>query len=174
MTVMRSAISYLKFWEKGTDMPGVADAERRTKSAQEQKGRKLDRENLMQLLAEGRLHEADAHQVEQIKLALELSEMLGVKQESAPGLDEEKLAAALRVAVADVVAAIPTGFSGGSAGSSSADTSRPGMKHTSLTSITHKESGLDVVGGDKLATESEGEEGAAEKLARLRELKGNK
>ena len=156
-------------------MPGVADAERRTKSAQEQKGRKKDREHLMQLLAEGRLHEADAHQVEQIKLALELSEMLGVKQESAPGLDEEKLAAALRVAVADVVAAMPTGFSGGgSTGSSVSDPARPSMKHTSLTSITHKDSGLDVVGGDKLATESESEEGAAEKLARLRALKGTK
>lgn len=155
-------------------MPGVADAERRTKGAQEQKVRKKDREHLMQLLAEGRIHEADAQQVEQIKLALELSEMLGVKQEASPGMDEEKLAAALRTAVADVVAAMPTGYSGGSASSPSSDPSRPGMKHTSLTSITHKESGLDVVGGDKLATESEGEEGAAEKLARLRELKGNK
>lgn len=154
-------------------MPGVADAERRTRNAQEQKGRKQDRDQLMQLLAEGRLHEADAHQVEQIKLALELSEMLGVKQEAAPGMDEEKLAAALRTALAEVIAAMPTGYSG-SAGSSPSDVSRPGMKHTSLTSITHKESGLDVIGGDSLATESEGEEGAAEKLARLKELKGNK
>lgn len=154
-------------------MPGVADAERRTKALQDQKGRKRDRESLKQLLAEGRLHEADDYQLEQIKLALELSEMLGIKQEVAPGFDEEKLAAALRTAVADVVAAIPTGMTGPT-GSATLDPARPKMGHTNMTSISHKEPGLDVQGADNLATESEGDETAAAKLARLRELKGTR
>lgn len=156
-------------------MPGVADAERRTRALQSQKDRKRDKETLKQLIADGRLHEADAHQLEEIKLALELSEMLGVKQESAPtGFDEEKLAAALKVAVADVVAAMPTGGGTGSSGSSAVDPARPQMGHSNMTSISHKESELEVKGGDNLATESEGDETAAAKLARLRELKGTK
>jgi hypothetical protein len=153
-------------------MPGVADAERRTKSAQKQKGRKQDRDALMQLLKEGRLHEADAEQVEQIKLALELSEILGPKQEAAAGLDAEMLAAALRGAVAEVVQAMPKAT--GPTGSAVSDPARPKMGHNSMTSISHKDSGLDVQGADNLSTESEGDEDAAEKLRRLKELKGTK
>ena len=153
-------------------MPGVADAERRTRATQKQQGRKRDRDTLLNLLAEGRIHEADEHQLEQIKLALELSELMGVKQESGPALDEAKLVEALRVAMADVVANMPR--AAGPAGSSVDDPSRPKMGHNSMTSISHKDSGLDVQGAENLTQETEGEDDAAEKLRRLKELKGTK
>jgi hypothetical protein len=172
MKRLRSAISYLKFWGKGTDMPGVADAERKTRALQKQRGRKRDRETLMDLLSEGRLHEADEHQLEQIKLALELSELMGVKQESGPALDEDKLVAAMRAALVEVVANMPKAV--GPTGSSVSDPARPKMGHNSMTSISHKDSGLDIEGAENLTQESEGDEDAAEKLRRLKELKGTK
>ena len=153
-------------------MPGVADAERRTRATQKQQGRKRDRETLMNLLAEGRLHEADEHQLEQIKLALELSELMGVKQDAPAGLDEEALVSAVRAAMAEVVANMPR--AGGPTGSSVSDPARPKMGHNSMTSISHKDSGLDVQGAENLTQETEGDEDAAEKLRRLRELKGTK
>jgi len=154
-------------------MPGVADAERKTKAVQKQQGRKRDRETLMSLLAEGRLHEADEHQLEQIKLALELSELMGAKQEPGQSIDEEKLVSAVRAAMAEVVSNMPVG-TGGVTGSSVSDPARPKMGHNSMTSISHKDSGLDVQGAENLTQETEGDEDAAEKLRRLRELKGSK
>ena len=153
-------------------MPGVADAERKTRDLQKQRGRKRDRETLMSLLAEGRLHEADEHQLEQIKLALELSEMMGVKPESGPALDEEKLVSAVRAAMAEVVSNMPQAV--GPTGSSVSDPARPKMGHNSMTSISHKDSGLDVQGAENLTQETEGDEDAAAKLRRLKELKGTK
>lgn len=153
-------------------MPGVADAERKTRAVQKQQGRKRDRESLMNLLAEGRLHEADEHQLEQIKLALELSEIMGAKQEPGQAIDEEKLVSAVRSAMAEVVAAMPTAV--GPTGSSVSDPARPKMGHNSMTSISHKDSGLDVQGAENLTQEAEGDEDAAEKLRRLKELKGTK
>lgn len=153
-------------------MPGVADAERRTRASQKQQGRKRDRETLLNLLAEGRIHEADEHQLEQIKLALELSELMGVRQDAGPALDEDKLVDAMRAAMAEVVANMPRGV--GDAGSSVSDPLRPKMGHNSMTSISHKDSGLDVQGAENLAQETEGEDDGAEKLRRLKELKGTK
>ncbi len=156
-------------------MPGVAEAERRTRAAQKQQGRKRDRETLLNLLAEGRIHEADEHQLEQIKLALELSELMGVRQESGPALDEDvaqKIVAALRDAMAEAVANMPKGV--GPTGSSVSDPARPKMGHNSMTSISHKDPGFDVQGAENLTQETEGDEDAAEKLKRLRELKGTK
>lgn len=157
-------------------MPSVADAERRTKATQEQRGRKEDRENLLRLVSEGRLHEADGHQLEQIKLALELSELLGTtKQEPTPIIDAETLTAALRGAVADVMAGMPTVSNVGvPTGSHAPDPARPKMKHTSLASITHKDSELSVNHGDTLVQENKGNEDTAEKLRRLKKLKGSK
>lgn len=153
-------------------MPGVADAERKTRASQKQQGRRRERENLMSLLAEGRLHEADEHQVEQIKLALELSELMGAKQEPGQAIDEEKLVSAVRAAMAEVVSNMPVGT--GPTGSSVSDPARPKMGHNSMTSISHKDSGLDVQGAENLTQEAEGDEDAAEKLRRLKELKGTK
>ena len=113
-----------------------------------------------------------AEQVEQIKLALELSEILGPKQEATAGLDAETLAAALRSAVAEVVQSMPKAT--GPSGSAVSDPARPKMGHNSMTSIAHKDSGLEVQGAENLSTETEGDEDAAEKLRRLKELKGTK
>ncbi len=174
MARMRSMLSYLRFWKGDKNVPGVADVERRTKAAQEQKTRKSERDNLLVLIAEGRLHEADAAQIEQIKLALELGELLNHEPQST-GIDADQLAAALKGVVTDLVAAMPKVIhTSGSGGGSVEDTSRPGMKHTSLSSITHKDSEINISHGDALTVEKEGDEDAGEKLKRLREIKGSK
>ena len=169
---LRSMINYLTFWKGDNNMPGVADAERRTKNNQEHQGRKRDRESLLQLVTDGRLHEADAHQLEQIKLALELSELMGAKQEAGKEIDEEKLVSAIRLAMVEIVGAMPKSV--GPTSSAVSDPARPKMGHTSSTTIAHKDSGLDVKGADNLTQDSEGDEDAAEKLRRLKELKGTK
>jgi len=169
----RGVINFLTFWKGDKTVPGVADAERRTRAAQEQRGRKYNRENLLKLIKEGRLHEADAEQVEQIKLALELNELLGRPAES-NGIDADTLAIALKEALTEVVSSISNSSGGGVGTGLVKPTSRPGMKHTSLTSIAHKDSEVSISHGDTLAEESEGEEDAAAKLRRLREIKGSK
>ena len=151
-------------------MPGVADAERRTKAVQEQRSRKQGREDLLRLIAEGRLHEADSHQLETIKLALELNGLINDKQDIPQGIDPSVLTEALRGAVAAVVAGMPT--ASGPTNSHASDPARPQMKHTALTSISHKDSGLDISHGDALAEESAGDDDAGDKLRRLKEIRG--
>jgi hypothetical protein len=157
-------------------VPGVADAERRTQLAQDQRKRKKEREDLLRLVAEGRIHEVDEHQLELIKLALELGNMMDNKGSvDTGGIDLVTLQAALRGAVAEVVSSIPTpGHMAGPTGSHASDPARPKMKHTSLTSISHEESDLNISHSDTLAEEKESEEDAAAKLKRLKELKGSK
>jgi hypothetical protein len=145
-------------------MPGVADVERRTRASQEQRDRQNDRDTLLRLIAEGRLHEADAQQLEQIKLALELSDILG-KNGASKELDVDAIAASLKDAITDAVASMPTRVSAG------VDPTRPEMMHTNLTSISHKKSDLSISHGDTLTTEKEGDEDAVAKLKRLKEIK---
>ena len=52
-------------------MPGVADSIRRTGLAQEQKSRQRDMEELLGMVRDGRLHEADSRQLETLKLHLQ-------------------------------------------------------------------------------------------------------
>lgn len=156
-------------------MPGVADAERRTKARQDKRDRDREREELIQLVQEGRLHEADERQLETIKLALELNQVLGSQQPQAASVDTEALADAIRGAMADVVANLPAAANtGGTTGSSVADPARPAMRHVDLTTIKHGDSGVDISHGDTLTQDKEGDEDSAEKLRRLRELRGKK
>jgi hypothetical protein len=169
-----SVINFLRSWKGDRNMPGVADAERRTKDIQNYVGRQQDREELLRLVSEGRLHEADSYQLETIKLALELKDVLTDKP-AAAGIDPETLQAALRGAVAEVVSKIPTAVNtGGPTSSSAADPARPKMKHTTLTTIEHKDSGMDISHGDSLAEEKEGAEDSTKKLKRLKKIKGSK
>lgn len=156
-------------------MPGVADAERRTRARQNKIDRDRDREELIRLVQEGRLHEADERQLETIKLALELNQVLGNQQPQAASVDTEALADAIRGAMADVVAKLPTVSStGGTTSSKVSGPDRPGMRHVDLTIIKHGDSGVDISHSDTLTQDKESDEDSAEKLRRLRELRGKK
>lgn len=156
-------------------MPGVADAERRTRATQEQQNRNKEREELLRLVSEGRLHEADAHQLETIKLALELNQVLSSQRPQQAAVDTDALAAAIREAMVDVVSKLPTvSNTSGTTGSGVSDPARPKMRHVDLTSIQHGESGITISHDDTLAQDKESDEDAAEKLRRLRELKAQK
>ena len=102
-------------------------------------------------MADGRIHEADAEQLEQIKLALELSELLGSNKLETSGIDADQLANALKGVVTDLVAAMPkvVHTPGLGEGWPPSGPARPSMKHTNLTSIAHKDSDLSISQGDK-------------------------
>ena len=51
-------------------MPGVADVERRTALSRERAARQVERKELLRMVREGRIHEADERQLETIKLTL--------------------------------------------------------------------------------------------------------
>lgn len=154
-------------------MPGVADAIKNTTLRQEQVQRKKEMENLLVLVQEGRLHEANAHQLEVLKLALELNKLIESKSAPTPAaatVDTEALAAALKSAVQDALGNLSTIPA---QGASVVDTSRPQMKHTSLTEFTHNDGDVSVSHGDTLGEAKTSEESAADKLEKLRKLKGN-
>lgn len=154
-------------------MPGVADAIKNTALRQEQMQRKKEMETLLVLVQEGRLHEANAHQLEVLKLALELNKLIENKSAAvtAPAVvDTDALAAALKSAVQDALSNLPAAASQGAL---PLDSSRPQMKHTSLTDFTHTDGDVSVSHGDTLGEAKTSEESAADKLEKLRKLKGN-
>ncbi len=73
--ILSSLISYVKFWED-KEVPGVADTIRKTRLKQDQKARQSDMAELLRMVQEGRIHEADERQLENLKLALELNNLL--------------------------------------------------------------------------------------------------
>ncbi|MBD3260993.1 MAG: hypothetical protein GF334_04825 [Candidatus Altiarchaeales archaeon] len=152
-------------------MPGVADVERHTKLKQEKEDRVRDRKELIRLVQEDRLHEADERQLESIKLALELKQIMESKKET-PDVDANALADAVRSAVSEAISQLPVGR--GNPHSAVESPSRPRMRHSDLTSIKHGDSGLKISHGDSLAEKKGSDEEAADKLRRLRKLKGNK
>ncbi len=58
-------------------MPGVSESIRRTQMKQEQKRRKSDMDELIRMVKENRLHEADERQLESLKLVAELQKVFG-------------------------------------------------------------------------------------------------
>jgi len=165
---MRSMINWLAFWKGDRNVTGVADVERHTKLKQEKEDRAKEREELIRLVKEDRLHEADERQLESIKLALELRQILESKKET-PDVDANALADAVKSAVSEAISQLPVG------GHSAVENpSRPRMRHAELTNFKHGDSGLKISDGDTLTEKKEGEEKSADKLRRLRELKGNK
>lgn len=156
-----------------TNVPGVADAIKNTSLRQEQVQRKKEMETLLVLVQEGRLHEANAHQLEVLKLALELNKLIESKSSPAPTqavLDTDALATALKSAVQDALSNLPAVSA---AGGLTQDTARPQMKHTSLTEFTHTDGDVSVSHGDTLGEAKTSEDSATAKLEKLRKLKGN-
>ena len=155
-------------------MPGVADAERLTRLKQDKKGRTSDKNELLRLVKEGRLHEADERQLETIKLALELNQLLSPPQGGTSNLDPEVLAGALKSAMSEVLSQLPAVTERAINPETSVDASRPRMKHVDLTVIQHTDTGLEIKQDDTLVHNQESEEDSANKLRRLKELRGPK
>lgn len=159
-------------------MPGVIDSQRKTKLKQEKLNRKKEKEELLRMLKENRLHEADERQLETIQLALELSNIFQERSKPEnPTIDNKLLAEAIKEALVDVVSKLPSSprtetFDG--ANSTSSPNTRPTMRHVDLSSIKHEDSGLNISHDDTLTQEKESTEDTSDKLKRLRELKRQK
>jgi hypothetical protein len=155
-------------------MPGVNDQIRRTKLAQEQKARQQDMLEILTMVQQGRLHEADTRQLETLKLALELQKALAQNTEpkEAPAINTNALTDAIKGAVAEAFKNLPAGAYTG-APASSEDPSRPKMKYVSLTEFVQVDESVEVSHGDSLGQDQESTEDSGDKLEKLRKLKGN-
>ena len=170
MTTLRSWIDSVKFW-KDKDVPGVADAIRKTQLKQEQKARQSDMQELIRMVKEGRIHEADERQLENLKLALELNNLIGAKQETTTTIEiGPEIAEAIKAALAEGLANAPQIIHAG--GGSVTAPARPGMKHTMLNELEHEKTDLEVVGYMKGETGKSDDE-AAKKRALLKKIKGD-
>jgi len=94
-------------------MPGVADQVRRTQLRQDQKSRKRDMEELIRLVEEGRLHEADDRQLETLRLISDLQKSLG-QAETTPApvsvnVDNAEIIEAVKQAMGEAMANMPAG-----------------------------------------------------------------
>lgn len=164
--------TFLTSWKtssrEGANMPGVADAIRKTGLQQEHQKRKQEMEQLLTIVREGRLHEADERQLELLKLALEINALLDPKSGGTPAFDYAALASALKEAVQEALQNTPAG----DGILRPAGTSRPQMKHTSLTDFSHTQDDVSISHGDTLGETKEGSSDSADKLEKLKKIKG--
>lgn len=98
--ILKSLISSVTFW-KDKDVPGVADTIRRTQLKQDQKSRKNEMQELLLMVQEGRLGEADERQLEHLKLALELNNLLGKQDTPQSGVDPAQLVEVVKQAITE-------------------------------------------------------------------------
>ncbi len=150
-------------------MPGVSDQIRRTKMKQDQKRRQEDMEELVAMVRENRLHEADERQLETLKLVVELQKVFGTSA-TPIGIPQE-LVDAVTNAVTDAVSNLPAGV--GPAVRPQDDPDRPSMKHVSL-DLSQDGQDLKVSHGEALGKEKESTDDGGAKRKKLRELKGQK
>ena len=164
--ILSSLTNFVIFW-KDKKVPGVADKVRRTQLKQEQKARRVEMDELLRLVREGRLHEADERQLESLRLALELNTLLEEKQ-APSALPTEELVTAVRQAIsegmADVRIAVP--------GAGFEDPNRPEMRHVSLADLVQADDEVDITHKDAIKRSVEGEE-STDKLEKLRKIKGS-
>lgn len=152
-------------------MPGVADAVRATQSAQEHKKRQSEREELLRMVKEGRIHECTEHQMENLKLMLELQKAFGGELEPVVAEIGDGVVDAVKQAVTDALANMPTRLVSGDG--LVVDTARPSMRHMS-TELSQKDEGMTISNEEDLAKEETTADDSSDKLKRLRELKGTK
>ncbi len=162
--ILRSLINYVPFW-KDKDVPGVADTIRRTQLKQDKKARQSDMQELLRMVEEGRLHEADERQLESLKMALELSNLLGKNQEPQAGVDPTQLVEAVKQAISEGMANVTV------LGADGLDPSRPEMRHVSLADLTQDDTKINIAHKEGIGTEVEGIE-SSDKLEKLRKIKG--
>lgn len=153
----------------------VADQIRKTQLKQDKHSRKADMHEILIMVKENRLHEADERQLETLRLALELQKELDDKKPAAEpvtGLDPQQLVDAVKAAVSEIVTNLPVSTVVTST-SPVSDPSRPTMKHTSLTDFVHTGEEVSISHSEGLTESKEGPADAGDKLEKLRKLKGN-
>ncbi len=150
-------------------MPGVADQVRRTQLTQDQKRRKQDMNEIAQMIAEGRLHEADERQLETIRMIAELKNSFGElgTPNVSVNVDNQEIIQAIKQAVNEAVAGLPAG----AAVSPAADPDRPKMGHTSLGDLVQGEDDVTMRHSDDRGEEHTGTDDSTDKLEKLRNLK---
>jgi hypothetical protein len=153
-------------------MPGVADVVRRTGLKTEARARKQDMEELIRMVKEDRLHEADERQMEALKLSLELNSLLSAKPQAEPasGVSAQDISEVVQQAVAAALAQVGHVTTRSGTGMAEAP-GRPSMKHTSLADLHQADSGLEISGD--LGETSQSSDDASSKLEKLKKLKGN-
>jgi len=155
-------------------VPGVANQIRKTQLKQDHQSRKKEMDEILGMVRENRLHEADERQLETLRLALELQKELDTRHqvpEASPHNNQE-LIDAVKAAVSEIVTNLPT-TTIVTRGAPSEDPARPGMKHTSLTDFIHVDENVSISHGEGLTESKEGTDDAGDKLEKLRKLKGN-
>ena len=168
--ILKSLISSVTFW-RDKEVPGVADTIRKTQLKQDQKARKNDMQELLRMVQEGRLGEADERQLENLKMALELNNLLGRQDAPQAGVDPAQLVEAVKQAISEGMTNVTVNAVSGDG--TGIDPSRPEMKHTSLADLVQDDTKVDISNKGEISKEVEGED-AADKLAQLRKLKGGK
>ena len=153
-------------------MPGVADQVRRTQLSQDQQSRKRDMDELLRMVSEDRLHEADERQLEMLRMIKDLRQALEPASEDPTvvtvNVDNAELIEAVKQAMGEVVANMPA------AGplSPANDPSRPKMKHTSMADLAQGKDDVTISHAGQLGEELVGEEDSSDKLEKLKKLKG--
>ena len=152
-------------------MPGVADQIRRTNLKQDQKARKGEMDELIRLVQEDRLHEADERQLETLRLISDIQGSLKAPTaEAGPvtvNVDNTEVIEAVRKAMGELIANMPTGgFS-----SPAEDPDRPKMKHTSLADLAQSGDEVTISNEGTLGDEQSGTEDSADQLEKLKKLK---
>ena len=165
--ILKSLISSVTFW-RDKEVPGVADTIRKTQLKQDQKARKNDMQELLRMVQEGRLGEADERQLESLKMALELNNLLGNQDTPQAGVDPAQLVEAVKQAISEGMSNVTVNAPGADG---TVDSSRPQMKHTSLANLAQSDDKVDISHKGEISKEVEGEE-SADKLDKLRKLKG--
>lgn len=154
-------------------MPGVADQIGKTQKKQEQKARQADMKELLRMVQEGRLHEADERQLESLKLALEINTLIGEKSAApAPTIDPTQLVEAVKQAITEGMSNVT--INAVSSGDAINDPSRPQMKHVSLADLVQDDTKVDISHSEGVSKDVAGGEASTDKLEQLRKLKGGK
>lgn len=151
-------------------MPGVSERIRRTQMKQDQKRRKTDMEELVRMVKEDRLHEADERQLETLRVVAELQKVFGTGA-TPVGIPQE-LVDAVTNAVTEAVSNLPAGAIAAPVRPQD-DPERPSMKHVSL-DLSQDGTDMKISHGEELGKEKESTDDAEDKLKKLQELKRKK
>lgn len=165
---LRSWISSVRFW-KDNNVPGVADQIRKTKLTQDQRSRQNDMQELLKMVQEGRLHEADERQLANLKLAMELNQILAPKSQAPIEVNiSTDIIDAVREVVADQLAKSGTIYP---QGVPAVDPDRPVMKQVTLGTLSHEKEDLHIQ-GDLKGDVGKSADDAAQKREMLKKIKG--
>lgn len=156
-------------------MPGVADQVRRTQLRQDHKQRQQDMDEILLMVQENRLHEADERQLETLRLVTELQKVFASSSTEAvvPSVNINVDNAEMIEAVKQTIAEGLSNISIGTAVSPANDPARPKMGHTSLTDLVQSDSDVKISHSEDLGEEQTGTDDSTDKLAKLRRLKGS-